>query len=133
MGKFDGVLLASDFDNTLIYTEEALRTGAPVPPLPERNREALAYFMAQGGRFAVSTGRALAAFLKYVDLVPMNAPGVVCNGAAIYDFEKGEYLETAMLDKADSKTSSTMISSLPAQSELNLLRKSSLVLKVALS
>ena len=49
MGKFTGVLLASDFDNTLIYTEEALRTGAPVPPLPERNREALAYFMAQGG------------------------------------------------------------------------------------
>ena len=30
----------------------------------------------------------------------MNAPGVVCNGAAIYDFEKGEYLETAMLDEA---------------------------------
>ena len=44
MGKFTGVLLASDFDNTLIYTEEALRTGAPVPPLPERNREALAYY-----------------------------------------------------------------------------------------
>ena len=100
MGKFTGVLLASDFDNTLIYTEEALRTGAPVPPLPERNREALAYFMAQGGRFAVSTGRGLAAFFKYAELVPMNAPGVVCNGAAIYDFEKGEYLETAMLDEA---------------------------------
>ena len=45
MGKFDGVLLASDFDNTLLYTEDALRTGGPVPPLPERNREALAYFM----------------------------------------------------------------------------------------
>lgn len=99
MGKFTGVLLASDFDNTLIYTEEALRTGAPVPPLPERNREALAYFMAQGGRFAVSTGRALAAFLKYVELVPMNAPGVVCNGAALYDFAAGEYLETALLDQ----------------------------------
>ena len=52
MGKFSGVLLASDFDNTLLYTEDALRTGAPVPPLPERNREALLYFMAQGGRFA---------------------------------------------------------------------------------
>ena len=99
MGKFTGVLLASDFDNTLIYTEEALRTGAPVPPLPERNREALAYFMAQGGRFAVSTGRALAAFCEYVELVPMNAPGIVCNGAALYDFSTGEYLETALLDR----------------------------------
>jgi len=98
MGKFDGVLLASDFDNTLLYTEEALRSGTPVPPLPERNRQALEYFMAEGGRFAIATGRALPAFIRYADLVPMNAPGVVCNGAAIYDFAKGEYLETAMLD-----------------------------------
>lgn len=98
MGKFDGVLLASDFDNTLIYTEEALRSGVPVPPLPERNRAALEYFMSEGGRFAIATGRALAAFIKYADSVPMNAPGVVCNGAAIYDFSKGEYLETALLD-----------------------------------
>ena len=98
MGKFDGVLLASDFDNTLIYTEAALRTGKPVPELSHRNRAALERFMAQGGRFAVATGRALAAFLKYAPLVPMNAPGVVCNGAGLYDFARGEYIETAMLD-----------------------------------
>nr|WP_326175090.1 HAD-IIB family hydrolase [uncultured Oscillibacter sp.] len=98
MGKFDDVLLASDFDNTLLYTEDSLRTGAPVPPLPERNREALKYFMAQGGRFAIATGRALPAFLRHAGDVPMNAPGVVCNGAAIYDFEKGEYLDAALLD-----------------------------------
>ena len=98
MGKFDGVLLASDFDNSLLYTEDSLRTGAPVPPLPERNREALKYFMAQGGRFAIATGRALPAFLRHAGDVPMNAPGVVCNGAAIYDFEKGEYLDAALLD-----------------------------------
>ena len=100
MGRFDGVLLASDFDNTLLYTEDALRSGGPVPDLPERNRQALEYFIAEGGRFAVATGRALAAFIRYADMVPMNAPGVVCNGAAIYDFAKGEYLETAMLDAA---------------------------------
>ena len=98
MGKFTGVLLASDFDNTLIYTEEALRSGVPVPPLSAENRAALERFMAEGGRFAIATGRALAAFLKYAPLVPMNTPGVVCNGAALYDFEKGEYLETALLD-----------------------------------
>lgn len=98
MGKFTGVLLASDFDNTLVYTNEALQTGKPVPPLSEGNRTALEYFMAEGGRFAISTGRALAAFQCYADKVPMNAPGVVCNGAALYDFEKQEYLETAMLD-----------------------------------
>lgn len=99
MGKFTGVLLASDFDNTLIYTDESLRTGTPMPPLSKANREALEYFMAEGGRFAIATGRALAAFLPYADMVPANAPGVVCNGAALYDFEKGEYLHVAMLDE----------------------------------
>ena len=98
MGKFSGVLLTSDFDNTLIYTEDALRSGVPVPPLSEANRTALEYFMAEGGHFAIATGRALAAFRKYADQVPMNTPGVVCNGAALYDFAKGEYLETALLD-----------------------------------
>lgn len=99
MGRFDGVLLASDFDNTLIYTEEAMLRGEPIPPLPERNRQALTYFMAEGGRFAISTGRALVAFEKYAPLVPMNAPGVICNGAALYDFTKQEYLFSALLDE----------------------------------
>ena len=113
MGKFDGVLLASDFDNTLLYTEDSLRTGAPVPPLPERNREALKYFMAQGGRFAIATGRALPAFLRHAGDVPMNAPGVVCNGAAIYDFAKGEYLETAMLDAAARQRGQAVLDRFP--------------------
>ena len=99
MGKFTGVLLASDFDNTLIYTEEALRSGGPVPPLPERNREALDYFIREGGAFSIATGRALAAFARYADMVPMNAPGVVCNGAALYNFQKQEYLDALVLDE----------------------------------
>ena len=113
MGRFDGVLLASDFDNTLIYTEEALIRGEPVPPLPERNRQALEHFMAEGGRFAISTGRALAAFVKYADQVPMNAPGVVCNGAAIYDFAKGEYLVTALLDERARERGQQVLEAFP--------------------
>ena len=113
MGKFDGVLLASDFDNTLLYTEDSLRTGAPVPPLPERNREALESFMAQGGRFAIATGRALAAFLRHAEDVPMNAPGVVCNGAAIYDFARGEYLENAMLDASARERGQAVLDRFP--------------------
>ena len=32
MGKFDGMLLVSDYDNTLRYTEGALRGSGEVPP-----------------------------------------------------------------------------------------------------
>lgn len=99
MGKFDGVLLATDFDNTLIYTSGALHSGTPIPPLGEENRKALDYFMANGGRFCVATGRALAAFEPLAEYAPMNAPCVLCNGAAIYDFSTGKYLEFATLDE----------------------------------
>ena len=69
--------------------------------------------MAEGGRFAVSTGRALAAFVKYADQVPMNAPGVVCNGAAIYDFAKGEYLVTALLDERARERGQQVLEAFP--------------------
>lgn len=99
MGKFDRVLLASDFDNTLIYTETALLTGSEVPPLSQGNREALEYFIQNGGLFSVATGRALPAFLHQAPHLPINAPCVVCNGAGIYDFVKQTYLEVALLDE----------------------------------
>ena len=99
MGKFTGVLLASDFDNTLVYTAPARHSNAPVPNVSAGNQEALRYFMANGGRFAISTGRALPAFLKFADQVPMNAPGIICNGAALYDFEKGEYVDTVLMNE----------------------------------
>ena len=114
MGKFDGVLLTSDFDNTLIHTEPALRTAEPIPPLSEGNRKALEYFMAEGGRFAVATGRALAAFQRYVDVVPMNTPGIVCNGAALYDFGQEAYLETAMLEGEIRQRGQAVLDRFPA-------------------
>ena len=100
MKKFQGVLLASDFDNTLIYTEDALRTGTSIPALSPGNRRALEYFIGKGGLFSVSTGRALAAFERYAGGLPINAPCVVCNGAAIYDFQRRKYLVTALLEES---------------------------------
>ena len=97
MGKFNGLLLVSDFDNTLVYTEEALQKCVDMPPVSGKNRAALEYFMANGGLFAVATGRAKPAFETVVDGIPMNAPTVLFNGAAIYDFSRKRYLVTAFL------------------------------------
>ena len=95
MGKFDHVLLASDFDNTLVYTQGALERGEDIPPLSPRCRAALDYFIGNGGLFAVSTGRALPAFAPYAHDLPCNVPCVIANGAALYDFRTGEYVYTA--------------------------------------
>ena len=97
MGKFDGVLLLSDFDNTLVYTEDALLSGGRLPPLNSANREAIHYFMAEGGIFSVATGRALPSFAPIAPTLPMNGPTILFNGAALYDFAREEYLETAFL------------------------------------
>lgn len=98
MGKFDRVLLASDFDNTLVYTQAAVEAGfTELPPVPARNREALDYFTQNGGRFLVSTGRALPAFAPYAAALPINAPCVIANGAGLYDFHAEQYLATAFI------------------------------------
>ena len=98
MLKFNKVLLASDFDNTLVYTQGALERGEDIPPMSARNREAVEYFIQNGGYFSISTGRALPAFARYAKDLPCNAPCVIANGAAIYDFNKDCYVETAFLD-----------------------------------
>ena len=102
MGKFTGVLLVSDYDNTLVDTERARHGNGEPPRVSDRNREALEYFMGQGGRFAVATGRALPALEGFADQIPMNAPSVVCNGAALYDFSVRQYLDHIPLDAAVS-------------------------------
>ena len=98
MGKFDRVLLASDFDNTLVFTKLAVDAGSTeLPPVPARNREALDYFTRNGGLFSVSTGRALPAFARYASDLPINAPCIIANGAGLYDFRTEQYLATAFL------------------------------------
>lgn len=84
MGKFSGVLLASDFDDTLC-------DGA-TNSIPRRSQRALEHFMEEGGRFVVATGRAHRTFAPWAPRVPMNSPAVLSNGSAVYDFERSEML-----------------------------------------
>ena len=81
MGKFDGVLLATDFDDTFCPDTVV------VPPA---NLEAVEYFKAQGGVFTIATGRAHRTFAPQLYQAPVNAPVILSNGAQLYDFEKDE-------------------------------------------
>ena len=85
-----------------------------MPAPSARTLEALDYFMGNGGAFTVATGRALASFQRLVDGVPMNVPAVLCNGAALYDFRTGEYLETNMLDREACRRAQVMLDAHPA-------------------
>lgn len=92
MKPWQGVLLACDFDNTIAPTGKCHAQGIPFRGIPEENLRAIRRFIAGGGRFAVVTGRAYPAYLHLKDLIPTNCPTALYNGAALYDFSRGEYL-----------------------------------------
>lgn len=96
MGKFDGVLLVSDFDDTMLNTTQTIRGGGTLPDIPPYNIERIHYFMDNGGKFAIVSGRAWTSFKSFAHLVPTNAPCGTGNGAAIIDPKTGEalYLHT---------------------------------------
>ena len=105
MGKFDGLLLVSDFDDTLYDSH------CRVPP---RNRSALEYWMGEGGRFTVATGRARRTFAPYADLAPINAPVVLSNGSAIYDFAARTTLVETLLDPRAPEDFAALMDAIPS-------------------
>ena len=88
MGIFDGVLLAADIDGTLLNRKAELT--APV-------RAALESFCARGGLFTVATGRSFAGFASLRPSVPLSAPGILSNGAYIYDYASGREMHAEWL------------------------------------
>ena len=99
MGRFDGVLLVSDFDDTLVDRKKQL---------PERTKAALEWFVAQGGRFTLASGRGLESVRLQAPGLPIGAPVIVANGTQIYDLDREQMLfeakfqETAQEDFAEA-------------------------------
>ena len=85
MGRFDGVLFFADYDDTLY---NSAHTVAP------EDLEAIRYFMDNGGHFSIATGRAHRTFTPQIEKEGLlfNAPVVLGNGAAIYDYAADRYL-----------------------------------------
>lgn len=84
---FSDVLLTVDFDRTM--------TG-PDSKIPQRNLDAVAFFMENGGAFTVNTGRSVASFKKHLGKVPVNAPILMYNGSARW--EDGKLTDLKLLD-----------------------------------
>jgi len=97
MARFDDILLTVDFDRTLTD---------PEGKIPQRNFEAIEYFMANGGTFTMNTGRSVATFWKYLDLIPHNAPFLMYNGSASY--EDGQLTQLIPIDLDPWDTLHTM-------------------------
>ena len=93
MGKFDGVLICSDIDSTLLLKEV----------FPEENVKAIKYFQENGGRFTLATGRLFDFLDKYSDIMVPNAPFIAMNGTLIVDKTTDETLFSCPLDADPGK------------------------------
>ncbi|MDO5517281.1 MAG: Cof-type HAD-IIB family hydrolase [Clostridium sp.] len=74
--KYDGYVIYTDLDGTLLNDEKEV---------PEKNKEAINYFIENGGRFSIATGRAFESTEKYIENIKIDLPAIVYNGGAVYD------------------------------------------------
>ena len=84
MGKFDGILLCTDFDGTFAMSGTRIS---------RENCDAVRYFQKNGGLFTIATGRS-PEFILGFDEFALNAPIIAANGTMICDCKSGERLMT---------------------------------------
>lgn len=80
---FDGYLLVSDMDGTLLNSEKRIS---------KKNLEAIDYFVKEGGKFTVATGRMLQSVEMFIDQLKMELPAILHNGAKIYDYKNNKVI-----------------------------------------
>lgn len=83
MGKFDGILICTDLDGTLLRKDKSIS---------KENLEAIEHFKREGGYFTFITGRMPYFSDEMYHAIKPNAPIGCINGAGLYDYEKGDYL-----------------------------------------
>lgn len=91
MGIFDGCLLASDIDGTL------MENGYINP----KNVEKIDFFISEGGKFSLSTGRSVGALSDVIRQLNSFSASVVANGCMVYDFENSKILYETVLPSSD--------------------------------
>ncbi len=88
--KFEGYLLVTDIDGTLLNDKGKIS---------KANKEAIAYFMSEGGRFTIATGRMTPSAKNIVYPLKINFPAILYNGCKIYDYNKDQTLYQTFLEE----------------------------------
>lgn len=80
---FSKVILMTDLDGTLLTDDKRIL---------EKDLAAIERFRNGGGIFTIATGRGYAMAKPVAEKLGLDVPAVVFNGAAVYDFQKDEFL-----------------------------------------
>ena len=87
---FKDYLLVTDLDGTLLDSQKKISA---------ENKAAIDEFINGGGIFTIATGRGYNMALPIMQMLKVNAPAIIFNGCAIFDFNKEEYLWQEFLKK----------------------------------
>lgn len=90
MGIFDGYLLVSDMDGTLLNSNGKLS---------EENKNAIEYFVENGGQFTLATGRMLPSVKRHINKMKVTLPVIMYNGTKVYDFNKEKVVWEKLLEE----------------------------------
>ena len=88
MKKFDGILICTDLDGTLLNSKRQLS---------KENLCAIEYFKENGGKFTFITGRMPFFVSDIYNAIKPNAPFGCINGGGLYDYRESRYLCTTEL------------------------------------
>lgn len=96
MKDLSKIVIVSDMDGTLLNSEKKIT--------PE-NLKAIEKFRAMGGHFTVATGRTIQSFEPYAEMLKIDMPLIMYNGAMIYDYTKNKMLYSVYLPECAKKIS----------------------------
>lgn len=89
MGKFDGILIASDWDGTLYFNGQ----------ISDENIKAVRYFQKNGGIFTICSGRYLDFLKQFKNKILPNTYTLCYNGALTVDLESNDKLYEGFCDE----------------------------------
>lgn len=104
MGKFDGILLCTDLDGTLLNRHFEVS---------KENHDAIEYFKAEGGKITFITGRLHYYIGDIYRKVGPNAPVGCVNGGAVYDFDLKKYVSQTALEPSYKELIAMMLEKMP--------------------
>ncbi|MBQ8409243.1 MAG: HAD family phosphatase [Clostridia bacterium] len=90
MGRFDGILICTDLDGTLLRNDKTVS---------RENLDAIEYFKSEGGYFTFVTGRMPFFVSKIYETIRPNAPIGCINGGGLFDYENQRYLWSQTLPR----------------------------------
>lgn len=96
MGKFDSIMICSDYDNTLTARNFIVPNNKCEFNIPPNNFEAVKYFVKEGGKFVMASGRnpnELEPLKKYMPIYDI----AICTNGSLYSFDKQDVVYSVRL------------------------------------